>query len=210
MYQSGSPDFRLKLDTHTANMCGPLVMDDELPQAMPCRSTDPCQLDLPSNVHPALTQIVNEYSMLFSQQIGRTDITQHFIDTGDSPPVKVPPRPIPFHFVDRVQQKLADMAQEGIIRPNSSPWCAPAVYLPKSIGEIRICVDFFQLNHRTKKDSYPVPRADRPHQCLAGKQILDLRSAYWQFPMHESSNEKTASAQGLDLACGSLWSCRMG
>ena len=69
VYQSGSPDFRLKLDTYTANMCGPLVMDDELPQAMPCRSTDPCQRDLPSNVHPALTQLVNEYSMLFSQQI---------------------------------------------------------------------------------------------------------------------------------------------
>jgi len=84
--------------------------------------------------------------MLFSQQIGCTDITQHLIDTGDSPPVKVPPRPIPFHFVDRVQQQLADMAQEGIIRPSSSPWCAPAVYVPKPNGETRICVDFVQLN----------------------------------------------------------------
>ena len=58
VYQSGSPDFRLKLDTYTANICDPLVMDNELPQAIPCRSTDPCQLDLPYNVHPALTQIV--------------------------------------------------------------------------------------------------------------------------------------------------------
>jgi len=58
-------------------MRGPLVMDNELPQAIPCRNTDPCQLDFPSNIHPALTQIVDEYNMLFSQQIGCTNITQH-------------------------------------------------------------------------------------------------------------------------------------
>ena len=75
MYQLGSPDFKL---THTVNMCGPLVMDDELLQAMPCRSTDPSQLDLPSNVHPALTQIVDEYSMLFFRynQILNNDVQQ--------------------------------------------------------------------------------------------------------------------------------------
>ena len=91
------------------------------------------------------------------------------------------------------------MAHEGTIRPSSSPWCAPAVYVPKPNGEIRICVDFIQLNRCTKKDSYPVPRADRPHQRMAGKRIfskLDLRSAYWQFPMYQSSIEKTAFCPG--------------
>ena len=44
------------------------------------------------------------------------------------------PHPVPFHFVDRVLQQLAYMAQEGIIRPNSSPWCAPTVYVPKPNG----------------------------------------------------------------------------
>ena len=67
------------------------------------------------------------------------------------------------------------------------------------MGEKHICVDFVQLNRVTKKDSYPVSRADRPHQRLAGKQIfskLDLKSAYWQFPMDESSVEKTAFSPG--------------
>ena len=76
---------------------------------------------------------------------------------------------------------------------------ALAVYVPKQNGKIRICVDFVQLNRCTKKDSYPVPRADRPHQRLAGKKIfskLDLRSVYWQFPMHPSSIEKTAFCPG--------------
>lgn len=48
------------------------------------------------------------------------------------------------------------MADEELIQPSNSPWCAPAVYVPKPNGEIRICVDFVQLNKTTKKDSYPV------------------------------------------------------
>jgi len=63
VYQSGFPDFRMKLETDKAEMCGPLVMDDEVPQAMSHQSTGPCHLDLPTNVHPALTQIVDEYSI---------------------------------------------------------------------------------------------------------------------------------------------------
>ena len=89
------------------------------------------------------------------------------------------------------------MAKEGIIKPSSSQWCSPAVSTPKSDGEIRtcICVDYVQLISVTK-DSYPVPRADRLQQKLAGKKIfskLDLHSAYWQFPM---SPESTAFCPG--------------
>ena len=64
------------------------------------------------------------------------------------------------------------MAQEGIIRPSTCPWCVPAVFVPKSSGEIRICIDYVQLNNVTKKDSYPVPRAEGPQQKLAGKKIF--------------------------------------
>ena len=91
------------------------------------------------------------------------------------------------------------MAQEGIIRRSNSPWSAPAVYVPKSNGEIRICVDFVQLNKVTKKDAYLVPRAEGPQQRLANKQIfskIDLKSAYWQFPMCQNSIEKTAFCPG--------------
>ena len=61
------------------------------------------------------------------------------------------------------------MADAGIIQLSNSPWCAPAVYVPKANGEVCICVDFVQLNKVTKKDSYPVPRADGPQQKLADK-----------------------------------------
>ena len=68
------------------------------------------------------------------------------MDTGEASPIKVPPRPIPFHFAEKVHKQLQEMAQDGIIQPSNSPWCAPAIYVPKDSGEIRICVDFVQLN----------------------------------------------------------------
>lgn len=91
------------------------------------------------------------------------------------------------------------MADAGIIQPSNSPWCAPAVYVPKTNGEVRICVDFVQLNKIMKKDSYPAPRADGPQQKLANKKVfskIDLKSAYWQFRMHKDFIVKTAFSPG--------------
>lgn len=177
-----------------------LVLDDDCPQAVPLKVKPSQQtLEMPTDYHPALSQVLQDHEQLFKQELGKTNVTQHVIDTGDATPVKVPPRPIPFHYVDRVHKQLQEMAEEGIIQPSNSPWCSPAVYVPKNNGEIRICIDFVQLNKVTKKDSYPVPRADGPHQKLANKAVfskLDLKSAYWQFPMCDDSIEKTAFCPG--------------
>ena len=135
------------LSLQPQNSCN-AILDDECPQAMPfnTRETDSEEFDMPTKYHPALGSVLQEYQKLFKTQLGQTHITEHVIDTGDASPVKVPPRPIPFHYQDRVYAQLQDMAREGIIRPSSSPWSAPAVYVPKSNGEVRICVDFVQLN----------------------------------------------------------------
>lgn len=159
----------------------------------------PGTLDMPTEYHPALRQVLQDHAMLFKSDLGHTTVAQHVIETGDAAPVKVPPRPIPFHYADRVHKQLQEMAQEGIIRRSNSPWCAPAVYVPKNSGEIHICVDFIQLNKVTKKDAYPVPRAEGPQQRLSNKRVfskIDLRSAYWQFPMSPDSIEKTAFCPG--------------
>lgn len=159
-----------------------LVLDDQCPQAMPFRNETDGQrkLDMSSDYHPSLGPILKEHESLFSTQLGKTDTTKHIIDTGEAQPVKVLSRTVPFHYKEQVHTQLQEMERDGIIRPSSSPWRFPAVYVPKDNGEIRICVDYVQLNKVTKKDSYPVPRADRSQQILADKKVfskLDLRSA---------------------------------
>ena len=200
-YRAESPSQTLPLCVTEQRSCSTMTIDEDYPQAIPVKSDskDQIQLEMPTDVHPELRSVVQEFEGLFSKQLGQTNVTKHIIDTGEATPIKVPPRQIPFHYVDEVHAQLQDMAMEGIIRPSTSPWCAPAVYVPKSSGEVRICVDFVKLNQVTKKDSYPVPRPDGPQQRLAGKKIfskLDLRSAYWQFPMDEESIEKTAFCPG--------------
>ena len=130
-----------------------LILDDECPQAMPSKAlaVDTDTVDMPTDYHPALRQVLQDHAMVFRKDLGRTTIAEHVIETGEASPVKVPARPIPFHYMERVHNQLQEMAQEGIIRRSNSPWCAPAVYVPKSNGEIRICVDFVQLNKVTKR-----------------------------------------------------------
>ena len=43
------------------------------------------------------------------------------------------------------------MLEQGIIEESSSPWMAPAVFVPKKSGEIQMCIDYRELNKRTKK-----------------------------------------------------------
>ena len=200
-HRADSPDQVLPLHLTELRSCSTVTIDEDCPQAIPvkCNDKDQIQLEMPTDIHPELRPVVQEFEELFSKQLGQTNVTKHIIDTEEATPIKVPPRQIPFHYADKVHAQLQDMVMEGIIRPSTSPWCAPAVYVPKTTGEVRICVDFVKLNQVTKKDSYPVPRPEGPQQRLAGKKVfskLDLRSAYWQFPMEEGSIEKTAFCPG--------------
>ena len=56
--------------------------------------------------------------------------------------------------------RLEEMLVEGIIEESSSAWLAPAVFVKKKTGDIRLCVDYRELNKRTTKDAYPLPRPD--------------------------------------------------
>ena len=69
----------------------------------------------------------------------------------------------------------------GIIEESSSPWMAPMVFVPKENGELRLCVDYRELNKRTVKDAYPLPRPDEAQDRLSGSSIfstLDLQHGY--------------------------------
>ena len=108
----------MNLDTHIDKLCAPIIIDDEIPQALPSKSIGHCALDLPKTDHPAIAQVIELYKSLFSPQIGQTNITHY---TGNAASIKILPCPIPFHYVDQVQKQLTDMVNEGIIRPSSSP-----------------------------------------------------------------------------------------
>ena len=105
-----------------------------------------------------LYALLLEYQDIFSkddQDLGRTCITSHRIDTGDSKPVRQLPRRLPMSQIDEARRAIANMAKDGIIEQSSSQWMAPIVLVKKKDGTTRFCVDYRRLNDVTKKDSYP-------------------------------------------------------
>ena len=52
------------------------------------------------------------------------------------------------------------MPKEGIIEETSSPWLASAVFVHKKTGNIRVCIDYRELNKGTVTDAYPLPLPD--------------------------------------------------
>ena len=153
----------------------------------------------------AAQDLLNEYANLFSQgkqDLGRTDLTQHRIDTGMVPPIKQAARRMPFHKKREVIKLVKDMESQGIIQPSQSAWASPIVLVQKKDGSVRFCIDYHKLNEVTKKDSYPLPRVDDLLDSLGGAQwfsTLDLASGYWQVQMDPASKEKTAFSTPLGL-----------
>ena len=102
------------------------------------------------------------------------------------------------------------MLEEGVIEEFSSPWMAPAVFVQKKTGDIRICVDYQELNKKTVKDVYPLPCSDEVQDRLSGSVIfsmVDLRSGFWQLPVNPADRYKTAFCPGPGL--GLFQFCRM-
>ena len=121
----------------------------------------------------------------------------HAIDAGDSVPIKQAARRIPFALRKTVDNMVQNMLEQGLIKPSSSPWSSPVVFVEKKDGSKRFCVDYRRLNSLTKMDVFLLPRVDDTLDSLSKSQYfttLDLASGFWQVLMDASSQEKTAFA----------------
>ena len=145
-----------------------------------------------------LEELLDRNNDLFAKNdcdLGRTHLVEAKIDTGDHPPIKQRPYRLPFSQRELVLEHIDKMLKAGIISPSQSPWASPIVIVDKKDGSKRFCVDLRALNRITKKNSHPLPRIDDILASLEGSKYftcLDLRSGYWQIPMHPDSKEKTA------------------
>ncbi|KAE8209457.1 hypothetical protein CF326_g10099, partial [Tilletia indica] len=76
---------------------------------------------------------------------------------------------------------IDEMLDKGFIRPSSSPAGSPVLFVPKSDGSLRLCVDYRALNNITVKDRYAIPKIDDLLDFITGSRIfskIDLRGAY--------------------------------
>ena len=127
--------------------------------------------------------------------IGKTNIIQHEIDTGNHVPIaKAAYRTTPAKKTF-IENEIQDMLKKGIIRESKSPWAFPVVIVEKKDDTKRFCVDYRELNKVTRVDRYPLPRIDELLESFRTANwftTLDLASGFWQVEMSPEDREKTA------------------
>src|SRR5438876_7722258 len=82
-----------------------------------------------------------------------------------------------------LKKQLRELQEKGYIRPSSSPWGAPVLFVKKKDGSLCMCIDYRSLNEVTIKNKYPLPRIDDLFDQLKGAKFfskIDLRLGYYQ------------------------------
>ena len=139
---------------------------------------------------------------LCNDELGRTNVLQHEIHTGDASPIRQQFRRVCPQKRQEMRNLLSEMLEKDVIKPSCSPWASPVVLVKKKDGTSHFCVDYRKVNTITRKDAYPLPRVDDLLDTLAGSRLfstLDLISGYWQVEIHPRYKEKTAfcTSEGL-------------
>jgi hypothetical protein len=102
---------------------------------------------------------------------------------------------MPSNELAELKAQLQELLEKGFIRPSSSPWGCPALFVKKKDQTLRMCVDYRPLNEVTIKNKYPLPRIDILFDQLAGAKVfskIDLRSGYHQIKIRPEDIPKTA------------------
>jgi hypothetical protein len=90
---------------------------------------------------------------------------------------------MPLNELVELKTQLQDLLEKGFIRPSSSPWGCPTIFVKKKDHTLRMCMDYRPLNEVTIKNKYPLPRIDILFDQLTGAWVfskIDLRSGYHQ------------------------------
>ncbi|GKG41226.1 hypothetical protein Tco_0470438, partial [Tanacetum coccineum] len=97
---------------------------------------------------------------------------------GTAPVARAPYRLAPSEMKE-LSKQLQELLKKGFIRPSSSLWGAPVLFVKKKDGSFRMCINYQELNKLTIKNRYPLPRIDDLFDKLQGSSVyskIDLRS----------------------------------
>ncbi|GKB04144.1 putative reverse transcriptase domain-containing protein [Tanacetum coccineum] len=97
--------------------------------------------------------------------------------------------------MQELSTQLQELSNKGFIRPSSSLWGAPVLFVKKKDGSFWMCINYRELNKLTVKNRYPLSRIDDLFDQLQGSRVyskIDLRSGYHQLRVCEEDILKTA------------------
>jgi hypothetical protein len=82
-----------------------------------------------------------------------------------------------------LKKQIEELSEKGYIRPSTSPWVAPVLFVEKKDVTRRMCINYRAINEVTIKNKYPLPKIEDLFDQLRGVSVfskIDLRSGYHQ------------------------------
>lgn len=146
----------------------------------------------------SLIELLVKYHSNFAwseNELGRTHLIEHHIDTGTHPPISIPPYRVSKAEKILIEEHVKELLDKGVIRPSNSPWSFPILLAKKPNGKWRVCFDARKLNSITTFDSYKLPRIDDILDSLSGSvyfTAMDAKQGFFQVPLAEKDKPKCA------------------
>jgi hypothetical protein len=144
-------------------------------------------------------QVVQEYPDVFLEELPDMPLDRDIDFIIDllpgMPPISKRPYRMPINELVELKKQIAELQSKGFIRPSSSPWGAPVLFMEKKDGTQWMCVDYNSLNEVTIKNKYPLPRIEDMFNQMKGASVfskIDLGLGYHQLKIRESDIPKTA------------------
>ncbi|GBG84022.1 hypothetical protein CBR_g37898 [Chara braunii] len=159
-------------------------------------TTESSPTDLSSD--PRMARLLDEFIDIFESPIGvvpdRPISHEIILEAG-----VVPPKGCIYRMSEEelevLRAQLDDLLDTGWIRPSSSPYGAPVLFVRKKNKDLRLCIDYRKLNAQTVKNAGPLPWIDDLLERLGGAKFfskLDLKSGYHQISIRPQDCYKSA------------------
>jgi hypothetical protein len=113
---------------------------------------------------------------------------------------------MPPNELAELKTQLQDLLEKGFIRPSSSPWGFPTIFVKKKDQTLRMCVDYRPLNKVTIKNKYPLPRIYILFDQLTGARVfskINLRTGYHQIRIRPKIYPRPHLLRGMDYS--NIW-----
>ncbi|CAI7897997.1 unnamed protein product, partial [Closterium sp. NIES-53] len=146
-----------------------------------------------------LRKLLVEYRGVFATEadpLGTHPTVLHHIATGSAKPTSHKPYRVSPSERARIEEEVAALLEQGVIRPSNSPWASPCIVIPKKDFGDRVVIDYRPLNAVTEAaDQFPMPRIDDILDRMTRSlyfSVLDVKSAYHTIRVAEEDIPKTA------------------
>jgi hypothetical protein len=138
--------------------------EDRMSLLIPSDPTSPVAANVKVSSDLTSIPVVREFPDVFPDDLPGlpSDIDVEFtieLEPGTAPIFWRPYRMAPKELAE-MKKQLEELLNKGFIRPNSSPWGCPAIFVKKKDDTLRMCVDYRSLDAVTIKNKYPLPRID--------------------------------------------------